>query len=264
MCQQGTTMLCETNASQKMQLCQSCIELWIHPVVQSLVNRIKRNAWNHLPTPFCLLQHEDAENIGYVIPTPVMEHFINDYERNGQYTAFPALGIEWQKMESPFMRTALGMQVCCHTKACMYVCVSVLHHRKNRNVITPSGMGQKCLKLGHIGVPCGALVMFVHALQLLDDAMEMPYLLRLKDECGLLQSTMSVPTGSYFLHEEEPASSLGCSWLRTCRVSRHSQMCTDEGVRQQRNACVMCLLASGSHNCGEMQQQRLELCGVTG
>ena len=59
----------------------------------------------------CLTQHEDAENIGYVIPTPVLEHFINDYERNGQYTAFPALGIEWQKMESPFMRNALGMQV---------------------------------------------------------------------------------------------------------------------------------------------------------
>ena len=57
------------------------------------------------------MQHEDAENIGYVIPTPVMEHFINDYERNGQYTAFPSLGIEWQKMESPFLRKALGMLV---------------------------------------------------------------------------------------------------------------------------------------------------------
>lgn len=59
---------------------------------------------------FQSLKHEDAENIGYVIPTPVMEHFINDYERNGHYTAFPALGVEWQKMESPFMRKALGMQ----------------------------------------------------------------------------------------------------------------------------------------------------------
>ncbi|KAL3147512.1 Protease Do-like 9 [Trebouxia sp. C0009 RCD-2024] len=58
---------------------------------------------------FQSLKHEDAENIGYVIPTPVMEHFINDYERNGQYTAFPSLGIEWQKMESPFLRKALGM-----------------------------------------------------------------------------------------------------------------------------------------------------------
>ena len=67
---------------------------------------------------FCLLQHEDAENIGYVIPTPVLEHFINDYERNGQYTAFPALGVEWQKMESPFMRKALGMQVRSATTTC--------------------------------------------------------------------------------------------------------------------------------------------------
>ena len=57
------------------------------------------------------LKHEDAENIGYVIPTPVIDHFINDYARNGQYTAFPALGVEWQKMESPFMRKALGMKV---------------------------------------------------------------------------------------------------------------------------------------------------------
>ena len=65
------------------------------------------------------MQHEDAENIGYVIPTPVIEHFINDYERNGQYTAFPALCIEWQKMESPFMRKALGMQV--HTASLAHI-----------------------------------------------------------------------------------------------------------------------------------------------
>ena len=62
-------------------------------------------------TDVCLLQHGDATNIGYVIPTPVLEHIINGYERTGQYTAFPVLGIEWQKMESPFMRKALGMQV---------------------------------------------------------------------------------------------------------------------------------------------------------
>ena len=70
-----------------------------------------------------LLQHADAENIGYVIPTPVMEHFINDYERNGQYTAFPALGIEWQKMESPFMRKALGMQVRICQHGCLRWCI---------------------------------------------------------------------------------------------------------------------------------------------
>eukprot|EP00252_Welwitschia_mirabilis_P012102 TRINITY_DN2692_c0_g1_i4.p1 TRINITY_DN2692_c0_g1~~TRINITY_DN2692_c0_g1_i4.p1 ORF type:complete len:755 (-),score=151.93 TRINITY_DN2692_c0_g1_i4:281-2545(-) len=59
---------------------------------------------------FQSLKHEDAENIGYVIPTPVIRHFISDYERNGEYTGFPLLGIEWQKMENPDLRAAMGMR----------------------------------------------------------------------------------------------------------------------------------------------------------
>lgn len=35
---------------------------------------------------FQSLKHEDVENIGYVIPTPVIQHFIHDYEKNGAYT----------------------------------------------------------------------------------------------------------------------------------------------------------------------------------
>jgi S1-C subfamily serine protease len=35
---------------------------------------------------FQSLKHEDAENIGYVIPTPVITHFITDYVRSGDYT----------------------------------------------------------------------------------------------------------------------------------------------------------------------------------
>ncbi len=62
------------------------------------------------------------------------------------------------------------------------------------NLITPSGMGRKCLRVGHIGVSCGALVMLVHVLRYLDNAMEMPSPLRLKDKCGLLPSLVSVPT----------------------------------------------------------------------
>eukprot|EP00850_Spirogloea_muscicola_P009988 SM000057S18418 [mRNA] locus=s57:518427:521621:+ [translate_table: standard] len=58
---------------------------------------------------FQSLKHEDAENIGYIIPTPVISHFLTDYERNGDYTGFPVMGIEWQKMENPDMRKALGM-----------------------------------------------------------------------------------------------------------------------------------------------------------
>lgn len=59
---------------------------------------------------FQSLKHEDAENIGYVIPTPVIKHFIEDYEKNGTYTGFPILGIEWQKMENPDLRLAMGMK----------------------------------------------------------------------------------------------------------------------------------------------------------
>ncbi|KAJ0053624.1 hypothetical protein Pint_02657 [Pistacia integerrima] len=76
---------------------------------------------------FQSLKHEDVENIGYVIPTPVIMHFIQDYERNGAYTGifacralyvfavaffywFPILGVEWQKMENPDLRMAMGMR----------------------------------------------------------------------------------------------------------------------------------------------------------
>ncbi|KAL5183298.1 Protease Do-like 9 [Glycine soja] len=59
---------------------------------------------------FQSLKHEDAENIGYVIPTPVIMHFIQDYEKNGGYTGFPILGVEWQKMENPDLRMATGMK----------------------------------------------------------------------------------------------------------------------------------------------------------
>lgn len=58
---------------------------------------------------FQSLKHEDVENIGYVIPTPVIMHFIRDYEKSGEYTGFPILGIEWQKMENPDLRKAMGM-----------------------------------------------------------------------------------------------------------------------------------------------------------
>uniref|UniRef100_A0A5B7C118 Putative protease Do-like 9 n=1 Tax=Davidia involucrata TaxID=16924 RepID=A0A5B7C118_DAVIN len=59
---------------------------------------------------FQSLKHEDVENIGYVIPTPVIMHFIQDYEKNGAYTGFPILGVEWQKMENPDLRLSMGMK----------------------------------------------------------------------------------------------------------------------------------------------------------
>lgn len=59
---------------------------------------------------FQSLKHEDVENIGYVIPTPVIMHFIKDYKKNGAYTGFPILGVEWQKMENPDLRLSMGMK----------------------------------------------------------------------------------------------------------------------------------------------------------
>ncbi len=55
---------------------------------------------------FQSLSGGDAENIGYVIPTPVVDHFLSDYQRNGRFTGFPALGIRWQRMESDPLRHA--------------------------------------------------------------------------------------------------------------------------------------------------------------
>ncbi|KAL9256660.1 Protease Do-like 9-like protein [Drosera capensis] len=54
-------------------------------------------------------QCQNVEGIGYLIPTPVIMHFMKDYEKNGTYTGFPVLGVEWQKMENPVLRRSIGM-----------------------------------------------------------------------------------------------------------------------------------------------------------
>jgi len=59
---------------------------------------------------FQSLRGEDAENIGYVIPTPVVEHFLTDYETTNTFTGFPMMGVAWQTMESPAMRSVLRMK----------------------------------------------------------------------------------------------------------------------------------------------------------
>lgn len=56
------------------------------------------------------LSSAEAENIGYIIPAPVIFHFLEDYNRNGRYTGFPTVGIYWQVLENPAMRACLKMQ----------------------------------------------------------------------------------------------------------------------------------------------------------
>lgn len=60
---------------------------------------------------FQVYRSAEAENIGYVIPTTVVSHFLNDYDRNGKYTGFPCLGVLLQKLENPALRACLNVTV---------------------------------------------------------------------------------------------------------------------------------------------------------
>ncbi|XP_051142792.1 protease Do-like 2, chloroplastic isoform X2 [Andrographis paniculata] len=58
---------------------------------------------------FQVYRSDEVENIGYVIPTTVVSHFLEDYGRNGKYTGFPCLGVLLQKLENPALRTFLNV-----------------------------------------------------------------------------------------------------------------------------------------------------------
>ncbi len=49
-----------------------------------------------------------GQNIGYMVPAPVIKHFLKDLE-DGTYDGIPGLGISWQKMENPDIRRKSGM-----------------------------------------------------------------------------------------------------------------------------------------------------------
>ena len=51
---------------------------------------------------------DEAENIGYVIPAPVVQHFLQDVE-NPPYAGFPDLGLSVQDLESNAHRKFLGL-----------------------------------------------------------------------------------------------------------------------------------------------------------
>jgi S1-C subfamily serine protease len=51
---------------------------------------------------------KDAENVGYVAPPPVIEHFFRDVS-DGVVNGFPRSGIWWQPLEGAAHRNALGL-----------------------------------------------------------------------------------------------------------------------------------------------------------
>lgn len=53
---------------------------------------------------------QEAENIGYLIPTEVVRHFLNDCAADGKYDGFPKLDIECDTLENPSIREFLGLE----------------------------------------------------------------------------------------------------------------------------------------------------------
>ena len=49
-----------------------------------------------------------AQNIGYIVPTPIIHHFLKDLE-DGKYNGFPKLGVEVQDIANPDQREKYGM-----------------------------------------------------------------------------------------------------------------------------------------------------------
>eukprot|EP00871_Galdieria_phlegrea_P002145 jgi/Galph1/2931/GphlegSOOS_G1600.1 len=52
----------------------------------------------------------EAENIGYIIPWLVVQHFLDDVERNGHYTGFCYCGFEFQRMENQYLRDSFRLK----------------------------------------------------------------------------------------------------------------------------------------------------------
>lgn len=50
----------------------------------------------------------DAENIGYIVPVPIIEHFLTDL-KDGQYDGFPDDGITTQPLENQTLRDSLRL-----------------------------------------------------------------------------------------------------------------------------------------------------------
>jgi len=57
---------------------------------------------------FQALSGRSVENIGYMVPSPVINHFLTDIA-DGKYDGIPGLGISAQRMENPDLRLRFGM-----------------------------------------------------------------------------------------------------------------------------------------------------------
>lgn len=59
---------------------------------------------------FQSLNTGDSDNIGYLVAQSVVQHFLEDYQKNGQYTGFCYCGFQWQRMENISLRRSMKMK----------------------------------------------------------------------------------------------------------------------------------------------------------
>ena len=60
---------------------------------------------------FQSLQEEDIENIGFVVPVPVIHHFLEDIKGNNRYSGVCSLGVRLQSMENEELRKFKKMEI---------------------------------------------------------------------------------------------------------------------------------------------------------
>ena len=52
---------------------------------------------------------EDADNIGYMVPEPIIRHFLEDL-KDGKYDGFPYVGVAWNESANPSTRERYGIK----------------------------------------------------------------------------------------------------------------------------------------------------------
>lgn len=52
---------------------------------------------------------KDADNIGYMVPEPIIKHFLDDL-KDGKYDGFPYVGIWWNQSANPSLRERYGLK----------------------------------------------------------------------------------------------------------------------------------------------------------
>ncbi|ORM39766.1 putative protease [Babesia sp. Xinjiang] len=53
--------------------------------------------------------YDEAQNIGYIIPTFIIRQFLLHVTRHGRYTGFVTIGVTYQPIENPALRSYLGL-----------------------------------------------------------------------------------------------------------------------------------------------------------